>query len=182
MTTRLLYGDITADQVVEAVDENELRDSGLAQLGRLSHGSRWGNEIGWTQASAVQDTWYPVSDADMSDGQLADVTHDGSGKLTVELAGKYLVNYATTLECSAIGKHVQVGIGVTPDGGSITVQDDCMQHYETLSPNAQVPISGAAIIALSALDAVQCCVRTTDTGTPDLSVDHLNVSLVRLGV
>ena len=102
MVQRLIYGTITADQVASAATANTLEDSGLANSGRLSHGSCWGNEIGWTQASAAQDTWYPISDADMSDGQLADVAHDGSGKLTVTFAGKYLINYAVTLECSAV--------------------------------------------------------------------------------
>lgn len=182
MTRRLIYGEITADEVVAADTANVLQDSGLANSGRLSHGSCWGNEIGWTQAGAVQDTWYPISDADMSDGQLADVTHDGSGKLTVTFAGKYLVSYSASLECSALNKHVQTGIGVTPDGDAIAIQNDGMQHYDVATPNAQLTQGSTAILDLAALDAVQIVIRTTDTGTPDLSVDHLNISVVRLGV
>lgn len=147
----------------------------------LEHGSCWGNEINWSQASAVQNTWYPISDTDMTDGQLADVTHDGSGKLTVTLAGQYLINYSASVECSALNKHVQTGIGVTPDGGSIGIQNDGSSHYEVATPNAQLTMSGVAILNLSASDAVQICIRTTDTGTPDLSVDHLNFAVTRLG-
>ena len=144
----------------------------------LPYGSCYGNEIGWTQASAVQDTWYIISDADMTDatGGLNLVTHDGSGRLTVTKAGHYLVNYSVTLECSALNKHVQTGIAV---GG--TVINDAIQHYEVATPNAQLTIGSTAVVKLAASGYVEIAVRTTDTGTPDLSVDHLNVSIVQVG-
>ena len=144
----------------------------------LPYGSCYGNEIGWTQASAAQNTWYIISDADMTDatGGLNLVTHDGSGKLTVTKAGHYLVNYSVTLECSALNKHVQTGISING-----TVINDAIQHYEVSTPNAQLTISSTAVVKLAASGYVEIAVRTTDTGTPDLSVDHLNFSIVQVG-
>lgn len=140
-------------------------------------GSCWGNEIGWTQTNAVQNTWYIVSDADMTDGQLNLVTHDGSGKLTVSKAGRYLINYAVSIECSSLGEHVQTGIAIN---GSVI--NDGIQHYDVSTPNAQLSISSEAIVSLAAGGYVEAAIRTTDTGTPDLSVDHLNLTVEQIGV
>jgi hypothetical protein len=144
----------------------------------LPYGSCYGNEIGWTQASAAQNTWYLISDADMADGHggLNLVTHDGSGKLTVTKAGRYLINYGASVECSALNKHVQTGIAVNG-----TVIGDGQQHYEVSSPNAQLTLGSTAIVVLAASGYIEIAMRTTDTGTPDLSVDHLNISIVQIG-
>lgn len=144
----------------------------------LPYGSCYGNEIGWSQASAAQNTWYIISDTDMTDatGGLNLVTHDGSGKLTVTKAGHYLVNYSVTMECSVLNKHVQTGISING-----TVINDAIQHYEVATPNAQLTIGSTAVVKLAASGYVEIAVRTTDTGTPDLSVDHLNFSIVQVG-
>lgn len=140
------------------------------------YGSCYGNEIGWTQAAAVQNTWYEVSDADMADGALAGVTHDGNGKLTVGSAGKYLVVYSVVVESSAINKHIMSLISV-----SGTEQDAGRCHFELITANAQVPMCGTAVLTLDANATVEVSVGTTDTGTPDLAVDHLNISVVKVG-
>jgi len=144
----------------------------------LPYGSCYGNEIGWAQAAAAQNTWYIISDADMTDatGGLNLVTHDGSGKLTVTKAGHYLVNYSVTMECSVLNKHVQTGISING-----TVINDAIQHYEVSTPNAQLTIGSTAVVKLAASGYIEIAVRTTDTGTPDLSVDHLNFSIVQIG-
>lgn len=142
----------------------------------LPFGSCYGNEIGWTQASAVQDTWYLVSDTDMADGQLNLVTHDGSGKLTVTKAGMYHVLFTSTIECSLLGKHVQVGISV--NGASPT---QGINHFEIQTPQAQIELSGNAILSLTANQTIEVAMRTTDTGTPDLTCDHLNITIVQIG-
>jgi hypothetical protein len=142
----------------------------------LPFGSCWGNEIGWTQASAAQNTWYLISDTDVSDGQLNLVTHDGNGKLTVTKAGKYLVNWAVTESVSIAGKHVQVGIAV--DG---SVVNDGINHVDLNLANSEIPVSNTAILNLAANATVELAIRTTDTGTPDLSIDHYNLSVVMVG-
>lgn len=138
----------------------------------LPHGSVYGNEIDWTQASAALDTWYNISDTDMEDGDLYRITHDGKGKLTVPITGKYLCDYDACLETDAANKHVQISFSINGTPG-----EDGMNHLETLGISKLQAIGGNAILSLSAGDTVQVAVRTTDTGTPELLVDHLNISI-----
>jgi hypothetical protein len=143
----------------------------------LPFGSCLGNEIGWTQAGAVQNTWYEISDADMSDGQLHDVAHDGSGKLTVTYAGMYLCNYTMSGETDAgAGTHIQTTFSI-----SGTETNDGMNHSETLGANAQIAMAGTAILDLAASATLEVSMRTTDAGAPDISVDHLNITCVQIG-
>jgi len=144
----------------------------------LPYGSCWGNEIAWTQASAAQNTWYNISDADMTDGQLNLVTHDGSGKLTIAKAGRYLINYSASCESSDPNIHLEVGIEITGSGSAI---NDGRQHVITFTANEQYALSSTAIISLAANDTIEIAVRTTDTGTPNLSVDHLNITIIQIG-
>lgn len=142
----------------------------------LPYGSCWGNEIGWSQASAAQNTWYVISDTDMTDGQLNLVTHDGSGKLTVTKAGVYYVVYTVSQTNNGNNKHVQTGIAING-----TVQNDGVNHVDGLAANIDTVLSGNAILALTASQYIEIAIRTTDTGTPTISVDHLNVTIFQVG-
>lgn len=139
------------------------------------YGSCWGNEIAWSQVAAVQNTWYAINDTDMSDGKLLDVAHDGSGKLTVTYAGKYLITYAVSLTSGA-GVHIQSGIFVN---GSI--QNDGISRIDVLGAANYYEMSGTAIVELTAGQYVQIAVRTTDAGTPTLEVDHLSYTILYVG-
>lgn len=140
-------------------------------------GSCWGNEIAWTQASAAQDTWYEISDESMSDGQLHGVAHDGSGKLTAATAGLYLCTWTLAGETSAgAGTHLQATFSV-----SGTETNDGMNHSETRGANAQISMAGTAILDLAASATVEVSLRTTDAGTPNIAVDHLNITIVQIG-
>lgn len=140
------------------------------------HGSCYGNDIAWTQASAAQNTWYIISDSDMSDGHagLTAVTHDGSGKLTVSVAGDYDVEVVCSVECSGLNKHIQLAAVLS--GTPV----DATPHYEVSTPNAQLIIVAIAQVAMAANDYIEAAIRTTDTGTPDLSVDHLAIKLTMI--
>lgn len=142
---------------------------------RPPHGSFWGNEIAWTQSNAVQNTWYKISDSDLTTGQLREVTHDGSGKLTVNKSGIYHCLWSITSEISLINQHVQTTFSING-----TETNDSINHYESFGASKQFPVSGHAILSLSPNDTVQVSIRTTDVGTPDISVDHLNVSIILL--
>jgi hypothetical protein len=142
----------------------------------LPFGSCYGNEIAWTQASAAQNTWYEISDTDMTDGQLNLVTHDGSGKLTVLKAGMYLINYSMTLSVGSANKHIVTAISV-----SGTENAAGQTHYETHAINEEAPLGGTAILTLAANATIEISIETTDTGTPDITVEHLNITLVQIG-
>jgi hypothetical protein len=79
-------------------------------------------------------------------------------------------------EANASGKHVQTTFSVNG-----TETNDGMNHFETFGSNQQSPASGTAILSLAANDTLEVSIRTTDTGTPDLSVDHLNITVVQVG-
>ena len=113
----------------------------------LPYGSCWGNEIAWTQANAAQNTWYNISDTDMTDGQLNLVTHDGDGKLTVTKAGRYLINYSLSIETSVANTHLESGIEIT---GSGSAENAGRNHVEAGRANAQYACSGTAILDLAA--------------------------------
>jgi len=81
----------------------------------LSYGCCHGDHIGWTQASAVQNTWYNIADSDMMSGELNNVTHDGNGLLTIANAGVYLVSFTLSWEVNAANVHVEIGLEVDGD-------------------------------------------------------------------
>jgi hypothetical protein len=112
----------------------------------------------------------------MADGQLNLVAHDGSGKLTVTKAGRYHVTYTVSQTNSGNNKHVQVGIAING-----TVQNDGINHVDGLASSIDTMLGGNAILALTASQYVEIAVRTTDTGTPDISVDHLNITIFQVG-
>ncbi len=174
----------TKNQAVEgephwATDTNQLyifdgTDNIL--VGPFDFGNCFGSEIGWTQAAAVQNQWYVVTDADMVDGKLHGITHDGNGQLTAPKAGFYLVDWAGAFEADAANVHVQITLSIDGD-----VVDDGMNHFETAAVNREETCSGNTILELAAGETVNVAIRTTDAGTPDLLIDHLMIRLVQVG-
>jgi len=161
------------------VDRLELDSAGVVKFlntGGLPFGSVYGNEIGWTQVNAVQNTWYEISDADMVAGQLNAMTHDGNGQLTVLVAGMYYAVWSCSSEVAAANQHIQITFSV--NGTEI---NDAINHYESFGISRQFPVAGNGILDLAANDTVEVSIRTTDAGTPDISVDHLNITLVQIG-
>lgn len=104
------------------------------------------------------------------------VTHDGSGKLTVTNAGRYLINYRATVSCSVDGKELQTGISI-----SGTEANDGIDHEIVTNAAAKEGMGSTAILNLSANATIEISIRTTDAGTPDISVEHINVSVVKIG-
>lgn len=135
--------------------------------------SVYGNEIAWTQAAAVQNTWYIVSDADMTTGRLNETTHDGNGQITVARAGDYEVHWYGAFEANAANVHIQVAPSIN---GAAPV-GDALNHFETFGVSRQAPCGGDGILDLAANDTVEMAIRTTDAGTPNLAIDHLGFTL-----
>jgi hypothetical protein len=143
--------------------------------GGLPYGACYGANIAWVQTSATQNTWYLVSDTDMNDGPLNLLTHDGSGKLTVTYAGTYKIDMAISLEMSTNNKHLEYGVSI--NGGSPS-----MYQREFFGVNSEEQHGSLTrIITLSANDTIEFAVRTPDTGTPDIGVDNLSITVVMIG-
>ena len=144
----------------------------------LSFGSCSGNHIGWAQANAVQNTWYNISDASIVDGNLHNVAHDGSGKLTVTNAGMYLIAYSCCFEDNAANDHVEVGIEVSGSGSANVAGRG---HLENKFANEEEHLSSSCILDLAANATIEVAIRTTDAGTPTISVQGINVSVLQVG-
>lgn len=152
-------------------DDLTFTGSGLG----LQHGYVWGNEITWTQASAVQNTWYNISDAGMTSGPLNGIEHDGNGLITVTVAGMYMADWSSDAEANAANQHVQLAFSVD---GSAT--EFGQTHFETIGVNRESAVSSTAILDLAAGQTVEVAIRTTEGGTPDLFVDHMHLRVVQI--
>lgn len=146
----------------------------------IPYGSCYGNEIGWSQASAAQNTWYNISDTDMTDGHggVNLITHDGSGKLTVTKAGRYKINYSLVIESTVNGEHILSGIEISGSGTAIS---DGQCHFHVHGANEETNLSASVIVDLAASATIEISVSTTDTGTPTISVSHLNITVIMVG-
>ena len=162
---------IRGDQNKRDFDSSKIKNE-------FAYGSCYGNEIAFdaNSGAVVQNTWYEISDADMTDGRLNLVTHDGSGKLTAGVAGDYLCNYSVSGEGSTgAGTHIQTTFSV-----SGTETNDGMNHTETSGANAQIGLSGTAILNIPSGGTLEVSIRCTDA-TPTITVDHLNITIMKLG-
>ena len=144
----------------------------------LSFGSCSGNHIGWVQANAVQNTWYNISDSDVNDGMLHNVTHDGNGKLTIANAGMYLIGYCLCFEDTVANDHIEVGIEVS---GSGSAHAQGQAHLENKFSNEEEHASSSAILDLAAAATIEVAIRTTDASTPGISVQAVNLTCVQVG-
>lgn len=142
------------------------------------HGSCYGDHIGWSQAAAAQNTWYNISDADMVNGLLENVAHDGSGKLTVTEAGRYEITYSLTYENDTANDHVEAGIEVSGSGSANAAG---VTHSEVKFANQEQSLSGTCILSLAAGATLEVAIRTTDANTPTLSVQDVNLVTLFVG-
>lgn len=142
----------------------------------LPYGSCYGDHIGWSQVDPVQNTWYEISDADMVDGELNLVTHDGNGKLTVTKAGRYLITWQATIEATVANKHIEMAISV-----SGTENAAGKAHYETKAISSEANLCSSTILSLAANATIEISIRTTDAGNVTLDVQNLNITVVMVG-
>lgn len=160
---------IRTDETKRDFDSSKIKEE-------FAYGSCYGNEIEWSQGSAVDDQWYPISDASMENGELNLVTHDGRGKLTIGVAGVYSLNYCWSGGCSNNNDHVQIGflINASVSGGG-------MNHFETEKADSHQVVSGTAIAKIPSGGTLQVAIRTTDANTPTITTDHLSITAIKLG-
>jgi hypothetical protein len=142
-------------------------------------GSCGGDDIAWSQAAAVQNTWYLISDATIADGQLNLVTHDGNGKLTVTKAGKYLINWSGAFESNIITGSVHVGLSI--NGASPAAHVGLTNRSVLYGAAAPSIFSGTGIVLLAANDTVELTIRTTAADTPNLSCHFYMLSALIVG-
>jgi hypothetical protein len=132
--------------------------------------------IAWAQVNAAQNTWYRITDADMIDGVLSSVTHDGSGRLTVVTDGMYRIDYTTTFLCDTAATNIFTGI--LQNGTTIAPG---VSLLETVTANVEYHLAGHAIYRLAVGNTIDIGIFTDSAGTPDLTVDYLDITLTQVG-
>lgn len=141
----------------------------------LPYGSFKGNEINWVQAAA-QSVWYTISDADITVGTVHKITFQNNQELLIEVAGFYLLNYYISVECAIAGKHVLTAPEV--DGVELPMGKT---HHEFGRANEEASWSGTAIINLTVNRKVSIGISTDDAGNPNLTVNHIGMTLIEIG-
>ena len=143
---------------------------------RPPYGFVEGDHINWTQANAVQNTWYNISDADMVTRFLNAVAHDGSGKMTVKKAGIYQVGFNVAYEVNAANVHMELGIEVNGSGTANATGP----HVHTTSKfsNQEQDSGSSALMDLAANATIEVAIRTIDAGTPNFIIDNVHLTCV----
>jgi len=139
----------------------------------VAYGSCYGTGIGWSQANAVQNTWYKISDADMADGLLHNASHDGSGKITVYPAGHYLILWSLSGGNGTNDDDTEIAVSVS--GTETAVGKEA---FQTDKANSFFAKSGHAPLNLAANDYLEISIRTIDANTPTLTVEELELTAI----
>lgn len=172
-----LTGDLPNERKLTAGLGITLGDGGaggnatIATIAGIYYGATYGKDIAWVQASAAQNTWYLVSDADMVDGPLSGMTSDGNGKLTATNAGTYKIDMAISMQCSGTKKHLEYGVSI--DGAAPAMYQ--REFFGAVSEEQHGSLT--RIITVTAGQTIELAVRTPDTGTPDIEVDNLSITV-----
>lgn len=172
-----IEGDFQAGNDANNVTVSSEGDTYWQGTGGLVYGHVYGNEIAFilNGGSAVQNTWYEIVDSDMTSGPLNGCTHDGNGAITVTEPGFYEVTASISLEDSVSGDHTQwaVSINDTETGGFI--------HFEAFGAAKHGALSVTGIYDCPDNATIELSGRTTDAGTPDITVDHLLITVKQIG-
>lgn len=144
----------------------------------VPYGAFYGNHIAWTNAGAVDEVWYNVVDSDFVTGDLNEMAHDGNGKLTVTYAGRYDVSWNATVEVNSANVHLDCGIEVGSSGTAIT---NGQGHVEIKFANQEETMSASTVVDLPASGTIELSIKTTDGGTPTLSLQSANMKATLLG-
>jgi len=97
-------------------------------------------------------------------------------QVTVTCAGNYTVIYNLSGSMSSANLHLQSAIRLS--GSEVAPGID---HIESSKANDHLDLGSNAILTVAAGGTIEVSFRTTDSGTPDIGVDHLNITIHRVG-
>jgi len=94
----------------------------------------------------------------------------------------YSIAYAASVECDTQNMHLETGIEVSGSGAANAAGINHI-HVPNVAAVAdtEYAVSGVCILDLADNATVEFAIRTTDAGTPDLLVDHLNIVITQVG-
>ncbi len=142
----------------------------------LPYGAFHGDHIAFTQVDMVVDTWYNISDGDITDGPLNNISHNGGGVLTAFEAGVYFIVYTVAYEIDAANKHIEFGLSI--NGGDPA---NASVHTTSKFANQEQSNTGNMLLTLTAGQNIGVAVQTIDGGIPDIIVDNIHLTMIQIG-
>lgn len=140
----------------------------------IRHGSMYGDDISQTVTISSIGVYYPVP-AGLSDGGSYGFTFQNSRELLTIKAGIYAVVYSLSIECGAANQYVEAAVMVNS-----TAMLNTVSAAELPTANRLQDIGGNGIIELDEDDLILLSVDN-ETSTNNLTVDHLNLTIFRVG-
>lgn len=141
----------------------------------LPYGNFFGSEIGWEQVAA-QGAWYDITDEDIALNGEHNMLFQNNGEIKILAAGWHIVNCFLTIDCSIANKHVLTGIGLNH-----AAETPGITHHEFGRAGEEHSLSTSCLLLLAVNDIVTVGVETPDTGDPTLKVDHIGLTVLKIG-
>lgn len=154
------YLDLTADTAV--------------RVNSMAYGSMYAHNVTSVLDITVADTTVQMA-ADLTGGSCNGFTFQNNSELKCLVAGKYKIDWTASVQCGTANVEVEGMIGI----GAVD-QDATSGHTETVSAGKSMAISGTGIITLAVNDLVRIGFQN-HTGTQDITVEHVGVTLFRVG-
>ena len=83
--------------------------------------------------------------------------------------------YSITIEDDTSGDHVQTSVSISDtETGAIT-------HFETFGVAKHGVLSGVGFYDCADNATIEISIRTTDAGTPDITIDHIQFTVKQVG-
>lgn len=137
------------------------------------YGSMYQDDTATVITVSATNTDYIVTG--MSGGSENQMTFQAAKEIKALVAGKYKIDWQVSFRAAAANQEIEGAVGING-----TRQANTSAHHKIGTATDDVTMSGTGIITLAVNDLVQIVVRN-ETATQNITVDHANLSLVRVG-
>lgn len=138
-------------------------------------GNMYAYQAAITVTVAVADTWYEVTSGLSDGGQSDGVVFQNGYQLKVNYGGKFLVMWTASPTTATANQELMGGIGVNG-----TVVTASVGESSDSTANASMTTGGNIILDLSAGDLISLFVHNETLAT-DIVIEHVNISILRIG-
>ncbi len=139
-----------------------------------SYGSMYGDNISVTVTVASTGVYYQIGSGLSAGACSSDFTFQTGRELKCNRAGKFAVSFGVSLTVAAGNQHLEATVMVN---GTAQAQTTMAGH--SANSNDEETISGRGIITLALNDLVSLA-ASNETATNNITVTHLNLSIVRV--
>jgi hypothetical protein len=139
------------------------------------YGSMYGDDISVSVVISVAGNYYPVNSG-ISGGACSHMVFQNAREIKCQIAGKYKADRSLTVKIvSGANSHIEGAVMINSTEQLNTVNTTHLQNS-----NDEQSVGGTGIITLAVGDVVKLCIEN-ETDTSNVIVDHVNMTLVRLG-